>query len=106
MPRQKAADAGGSRILEGEERVAEFLMEVAVNVEVGAARVNENASGIVIEKKGDVHALGGDFDPLLILVTFFQFPSVGAVVVAGHFSHGRDHGVGPDSQTADFNHAE
>jgi len=61
----------------GEEGVAEFLLKVAVEIEFGAARVDQNLSGIVVEKEGKMHALGGDLNPLAASVLTFPIPRPG-----------------------------
>ena len=104
MSRQKAADVVGCWVFGGEEGVAELLLEVAVEVEVGAARVDEDAPGVVVQEERDVHGLSGDLDPFFILAALFPLPNVGAVVVARPGGDRRDHGVGADRQAADFDH--
>ena len=70
VARQEAAHGVGHRIVRGEERVAEFLFEVTVQVEIGAARVDQQASSIVVDEEGQVHALAGDLDPVSYCVPF------------------------------------
>src|ERR1019366_1456225 len=89
----------------GEEGVTELLLEVAMQVEIGAARVDHDFAGVVIEKKRYVHALGGDLDPLLILAALLPLPGDGAVVVARPRRDRRNHGVRPHGEAAELDHS-
>ncbi len=76
-----------------------------MQVEIGATRVDQQASGIVVDKERQVHALARDLDPGFILAVLLPLPDQRAVVVAGARRDGRDHRVGADRLAADFNHA-
>jgi len=77
-----------------------------MEIEFGAARVNHHLAGVVVEKEGHVHALGGHFDPLAASTLAFPLPGHGAVVVTGSLCDGRNHGVRADGEAAEFDHAE
>ena len=105
MPPQEAQHIARRRILGGEERIAELLFEIAVQVEVGSARIDQHASRIVVNEERHVHALPGHLDPLFILAALFVLPHERAVVVAGARCDGCNHGVRTDGEAADFNHS-
>src|SRR5205807_862064 len=65
VARQKIANVRGRFLFHGEERIAELLLEVAMQVEIGAARVDHHLAGVVVEIERHVHALGRDLDPFL-----------------------------------------
>ena len=106
MTRQKIADPFRRRILGGESGVTEFLLEIAVQIEIGATRIDEHVSSVVIQEKGNVHAFAGDFDPLLVLAMLLPLPHQGSEVIAGAPGDGGLHGVGSRRESADFNHAQ
>jgi len=64
-----------------------------VEIEFGAARVDQNLSGIVVEKKGRCMHFGGDLNPLAASVLTFPFPDQGAEVVAGALGDRSNHGM-------------
>ena len=103
--REKRDDVAGSGIERGEKRIRKFLLEVAVEIEIGAARIDEHAAGIVVDEKRQEHAFGGDLNPLLVFTALLQFVDVSAVVVAGARGNGRDQSVRADGLSADFDHA-
>ena len=88
----------------GEETVAEFLLEIAMQIEFGSAWVDHDFSSVVVEKEGHVHALGGHFDPFAASALPSPFPDYGAKVVTRAGGDGREHGVRPHSLTAEFDH--
>jgi len=75
-----------------------------VEIEFGAARVDQNLSGIVVEKEGKMHALGGDLNPLAASVLTFPFPDQGAEVVAGALGDRSNHGMRTNGEPAEFDH--
>ena len=76
-----------------------------MQVEFGAARVDHDFAGVVVEKEGDVHALGGHLDPLAASALALPFPDYGAVVVAGALGDGRDHCIRSNGVAAEFHHS-
>src|SRR5712671_3219133 len=77
-----------------------------MQVEFGAAGVDHDFAGVVIEKERHVHALGGHFDPLAASAATLPLPGYGAVVVTGALCDRRDHGVRADGEAAQFDHAK
>ena len=106
VAQKETADVVGHFFFGGEEGVAEFLMEVAMQVEVGAARVDHDRCGVVVQKKRNMHALSGHLDPFTASALALPFPDEATVVIAGAGRDGGDHGVGTDGQTAEFDHSE
>ena len=102
---KEGADAFRRGFFGGEKGIAKFLFEIAVQVEIGTARIDEQASGVVIDEKGKVHAFTGDFDPVLALAALFPFPDQRPVVIAGTRGDRSDHRVGTSCKAADFYHA-
>ena len=105
MTREECADVAGSWIFGGEKRVAEFLEKIAVDVEVSTARIDQHASGIVVEEEWQMHALSRDFNPLVAFALAFPLPNQSAVVVTRTGADGRNHGVRPDREAAQFDHS-
>ena len=106
VAQKEIADVVGRFFFCGEEGIGELFLEVAVQVEVGAARVDHHFGGVVIEKKRHVHALGRDLDPLLVFTGLLPLPGEGAVVVAGPGRDGGEHGVGSDGEATEFDQSE
>ena len=52
-----------------------------------------------------MHALSRDFNPLVAFVLAFPLPNQSAVVVTRTGADGRDHGVRPDREAAEFDHS-
>ncbi len=88
----------------GEEPIAEFLLEVAMQIEFGSARVDHDFGGIVVEKEWHMHALGSDLYPLAASTAAFPFPDESAVEIARALGYRRDQGVRSDSKTTKFDH--
>ncbi len=93
---RKLRTFGGASSLVVKNAVAEFLLEILMQVEIGAAGVDHDLAGVVVEKERDVHALGGYLDPLLVFAALLPLPDERAVAVAGAGGDGCDHGVGSD----------
>src|SRR5258708_5578035 len=68
----------------GENCVAEILTEVAAQVELCAARFDEQLSGAVVEEEGNVQAFFRDFPPIAIPAFVVLLPGRDAVEKAGH----------------------
>jgi hypothetical protein len=75
-----------------------------MQIEFGATRVDQQAAGIVVEEKWQMHALAGYLHPLIILALPFPLPRHRSVVVARPRRDGRDHGVRSYRQAAHFHH--
>ena len=97
---------GRGFFFQGKEGIAEFLLVVAMQVEFGAAGVDHDLAGVVIEKEGHVHTLGSNLDPLVASASTFPLPDDGAVVVARPLRDGRRHRVWPHGEAAEFDHAD
>src|SRR5258708_598163 len=93
MPQEEAAYIVWRFFFRGEKRIAKFLLEVAMEIKIGAARVDQHFAGVVIEKERHVHALGGNLYPLATFAAAFPLPCHGAVVVASALGNGRHYGV-------------
>ena len=78
-------DAFRHRFFGGEKGIAEFLFEIAVQVEIGTARSDQQPSGIVIDEEEKVHAFTGDLDPLFALAALFPFFCFACESVQGGF---------------------
>ena len=102
---QKAADVGGDFFFGGEERVAVFLLEVAMEIEFGAAGVDQDFAGKVVEKERHVHALGGDLHPLVVLALALPLPDQGAEVITRVAANGGEHGKRAGGEAGEFDHA-
>ena len=77
-----------------------------MQVEVGAARVDHHSAGVVVEKKWQVHALGGYLHPFTAAAFPFPFPDYGAEVIARARGDGREHGVRSHGLPAEFDHPD
>jgi len=96
VAREEASHVVRNGILGGEEGIAELLLKIAMDIEIGAPRVDQNTSGVVVEEKGNMHALAGDLHPLITLAVALPLPNQSAVVVAGAGRDGSEHCVRPD----------
>ena len=90
----------------GEKPIAELLLEIAMQIEIRATRVDHDFAGVVVQKKRDVHALGRDLHPLLVFAALLPLPRHSAVVVARTLGDGRKHGVRSSGEAVDFDHTE
>ena len=75
--RRKLRTLSGDFFFRREEGIAEFLLKVAVQVEIGAARVDHDFGGVVVEEKRHVHALGGYLDPSACFCRTASIPRLG-----------------------------
>src|SRR5579863_8636274 len=88
VAQQKTAHVVRSLGLGCEQSVAEFLLEVAMQVKIGPAWIDQHFSGVVVEKERHMHAFGGHFNPLLVLARLLPLPDKGPMVVAGPLGDG------------------
>src|SRR6202034_3130902 len=105
VARQEAVHVRRGFLFESEKGIAEFLLEVAMEVEFCPAWVDHDLASIVVEKEGHVHALGGYFDPLAASALAFPLPDNGAVVIAGALGDGCEKRVWSNGEAAEFDHA-
>src|SRR5882672_4111064 len=77
-----------------------------MQLEFGAAGIDHDLAGVVVEEERHVHALGGHFDPLAASAATLPLPGYGAVVVTGALGDRRDHSVRADGEAVKFHHAE
>src|SRR6185503_14888851 len=80
-----------------------LLVKVTMQVHVGAARVDKDLVGAVVEVEGNVQVLVSNFHPLAVLSTLAHFPCGALVVVAIHPFERRTHHVGSSGEAAEFN---
>src|SRR5580700_3563593 len=106
MARQKAMYVGRSFLLQGEESIAEFLVEVAVQVEFSSARVDHHFAGVVVEKKRHVHALASHFHPSVASAFALPLPGDGTEVIAAAFGNRRNHSVWADGKAAELDQSK
>jgi len=86
--------------------MTEFLLKVAMDIQIGAPRVDQHFAGVVIQKEGNVHALSRHLDPRAASASTFPLPGDGAVVIAGVLGNGCQHSIRTDGEAAKFNHPE
>src|SRR6201997_4994203 len=77
---EESAHVGGGGLFGGEKRIGEFLLEVAMQVEIRPVRVDQHASCIVVDEKWQMKAFAGNFHPLLVLALLLPFPDQSAEV--------------------------
>ena len=74
MAQEKAANALWRRAAQRKERITEFLFEIVMQIEIRSARIDKREPSIVIDEEGDMYALTGDLDPILVLALLLQLP--------------------------------
>ena len=104
VAREQGMHVGRSFLFGGKEAIAEFLLEIAMQIEFGSARIDHDFGGVVVEKEWHVHALGGNLYPLAASAAAFPFPDESAVEVTRALGYWRDQGVGSDGKAAKFDH--
>src|SRR6202040_1538230 len=77
-----------------------------MDIQIGAARVDQHLASVVIQKEGNVHALGSHLDPLAAFAATFPLPCDSAVVIARARGNGRQHSIGTDGEAAEFDDPE
>ena len=87
-------------------RIAEFTAEVAVQIEFGAARINQEFAGVVVEKKRDVKDFFGDFFPVIIASGLVALPGYGSIVEAGQTGDRSMQSERAGREAADLDEAE
>lgn len=105
MTAQKSVHIRRRFFFDGEKSVAEFLLEVAMEIEFGAARVDHDFAGVVVEKERDVCALGGYLHPRVVATLALPLPDDRAKEVARAFGDRCDYGVWSGSLAIQFDHA-
>src|SRR5712691_2528084 len=77
-----------------------------MQIEFCAAWVDQDLAGVVVEKEGDVHALGRHHYPLIVPAAAFPLLHYAAIVITGTPGDGCNHIVRTDGEATQLDHAE
>ena len=102
MPREEFADRIRHVAALREHRLPELLVIVAVQVHFGAARIDQQFAGAVVDIEGNVQGLLYDLHPFTVFPSLPQLPRDAAIVITFDLLQWRANDMRPGRNAAYF----
>lgn len=102
MPEQEVLHRGRRFFCQSEKTIAEFLLKIAMQIEFGPRRVDQNFAGIVVDKEPYMPRFRGNFHPLSAPAALLPLPCNCSVEVTFTFADRRDDRVWTSRQPTDL----
>src|SRR5215472_2669358 len=105
VAQQEILDGPQRHIAVAEKQTAKLILEIAMQVHGGALRVDEHATGIVLQEKGNKQAFVRHTLPFAASAGLHAFPSLRPIVKARVAGDTGRNGVWPHGHTVQFHQA-